>query len=285
MIDDTNIENLCYHCHNYYCDGEGKPRSYALEAVNQGITNLGFSPHSPLKFNNNYSISLNNMHKLMLDIDNLKAEFKGKIKIFKSIEADFIPFYTYSFNYLKNKWKLDYIIGSIHLVRNPENEKLLFIDGKPDNFRKNLKHVFDGNLNKAIECYYNQSIEMINSQKPDIIGHLDKIIINATKNGFDEKQKFYENLIDDLLSEIKNQKTIVEINLRAKYQNKWHSSNPGKLIIKKLIAENIPIIISTDAHKISQINLFYNDTFMELKKLGLKKLSKFHNSNWQSITI
>jgi len=285
MIDDANIENLCYHCHNYYCDGENSPRAYVLEAVNQGITDLGFSPHSPLKFNNNYSISLKNMHKLMVDIDDLKAEFGGKIKLFKSIEADFIPFYTYSFNYLKNKWKLDYIIGSIHLVRNPENEKLLFIDGNTDNFQKNINQVFDGNLNKAIESYYNQSIEMINTQKPDIIGHLDKIIINATKIGFDEKQKFYGNLIDSLLSEIKKQKTIVEINLRAKYQNKWHSTNPESSIIKKLIAENIPIIISTDAHKISQINLLYNETLKELKKMGLKKLSRFHNNNWQSFEI
>jgi histidinol-phosphatase (PHP family) len=221
----------------------------------------------------------------MREIEILQTKFNGKINIFKSIEADFIPFYTYSFKYLKENWNLDYIIGSIHLVRNPVNEKLLFIDGGIENFQRNLKVVFNGNVKKAVENYYLQSIEMIKSENPDIIAHLDKIIINSSKLGISEKSDWYISLIDELLMEIKNQNTIVEINTRAKYQAKWHDTNPGEKIIRKLISKNIPIIISTDAHKPAQLNLLYQETRNRLKNLNLKSQMRFVNNKWEEKKI
>ena len=46
-----------YHTHSTYCDGKASPREMVDFAVAHGFTALGFSGHSPLPFENTYSIT------------------------------------------------------------------------------------------------------------------------------------------------------------------------------------------------------------------------------------
>ena len=50
------MQNFNLHTHSVYSDGKSQPREIVEEALRQGLTTLGFSEHSPLPFDNNFSV-------------------------------------------------------------------------------------------------------------------------------------------------------------------------------------------------------------------------------------
>jgi histidinol-phosphatase (PHP family) len=105
---------------------------------------------------------------------------------------------TGDFMSFKEDCGLDYTIGSVHLVRNANDDRLWFIDGsKVESYDDGLKNIFQGDVRLAVTSYYEQLKRMILSQKPDIIGHFDKI--NATITGISKmKTGTYCDLLDTI---------------------------------------------------------------------------------------
>ena len=84
------MQNFNLHTHSIYSDGKSQPREIVEEAVRQGLTTLGFSEHSPLPFDNDFSVKEADMPCYVAEIAQLKAEFKGKIDIYCGLEADYL---------------------------------------------------------------------------------------------------------------------------------------------------------------------------------------------------
>ena len=72
------MQNFNLHTHSVYSDGKSQPREIVEEAVRQGFTTLGFSEHSPLPFDNNFSVKSADMPRYVAEIAQLKEEFKDK---------------------------------------------------------------------------------------------------------------------------------------------------------------------------------------------------------------
>ena len=113
------MHNFNLHTHSIYSDGKSQPREIVEEAVRQGLTALGFSEHSPLPFDNNFSVKAVDMPRYLAEIAQLKAEFKDKIDLYCALEADYITGVSETFAVTKEKYHLDYLIGGVHLVINP----------------------------------------------------------------------------------------------------------------------------------------------------------------------
>ena len=86
----TVMQNHNLHTHSIYSDGKSQPREIVEEAVRQGFSTLGFSEHSPLPFDNNFSVKSENMPHYVSEIAQLKEEFKDKIDIYCALEADYL---------------------------------------------------------------------------------------------------------------------------------------------------------------------------------------------------
>lgn len=110
------MQNFNLHTHSIYSDGKSQPREIVEEAVRQGLTTLGFSEHSPLPFDNNFSVKSADMPRYVAEIAQLKTEFKDKIDIYCGLEADYITGVSEPFAVTKEKYHLDYLIGGVHLV-------------------------------------------------------------------------------------------------------------------------------------------------------------------------
>ena len=124
------MQNFNLHTHSIYSDGKSTPREHVEEAVRQGLTRLGFSEHSPLPFDNNFSVKSDRMPDYIKEIAALKEEYKDRIEILCGLEADYITGVSESFALTKEKYQLDYLIGGVHLVGQSANpEELWFIDG------------------------------------------------------------------------------------------------------------------------------------------------------------
>ena len=284
MKDDKPIQNLCLHTHNIFCDGKQDINTLIRSAVEQGVTQIGVSSHAPIKISNKWSMSLEMIDKYSSEIAELKEVYKNKIEVFTSLEIDFIPEKSYSFDYFKQRMKLDYTIGSIHLVQHPTKDELWFIDGDKQESIDNMLRVFDGNVKQAIQSFFSQTREMIRSQKPDVLGHMDKVIMN-TGHLINVNEDWYLKEIKETLQEIKKHNVIVEANTRGIYKGKWGDTFPSTDILQKCHEMDIPVMISSDAHHSKELLLGYPETLAKLKQIGFKYIQGRINSNWGNFPI
>jgi histidinol-phosphatase (PHP family) len=278
------LKNLCYHTHNFFCDGKSDMREMVLSAINHNVTHIGISSHAPLKFPNEWNMKLSEIENYRQQIEQLQHEFNDKISIYKSLEIDYIPQHTYPFSFFTQKLSLDYTIGSVHIVRNPDNEKLWFIDGDKKQCLQSLNDVFYGDIRNAVETYFKQIAEMAQTQRPDIIGHFDKIVMN-TSELFDIESDWYREAVQNTLSIIAKSNSILEINTRGLYKQKWHDTFPSKSILKLANQLHIPIVISSDAHHSSEIIASYDFAYSTAIESGYSQEMMLVNHQWQPISI
>ena len=273
------------HTHTHFCDGSDEPEAYVKKAIELEFSSLGFSGHSPMPFENKYAIPADKLFAYIKEIDRLKQKYQGQINILKSLELDYIPGVTNDFEDISSKYDLDYTIGSVHLIGNQNTEHLWFTDGgSAIPYEKGLQQNYNGNIKLAVRDYYHQINEMIDTQKPNIIGHLDKVKMHNQNRFFREEESWYQKEIDQCLDLIKSQNCIVEVNTRGLYKKRSDSLFPGVEVLKKIKLLNIPITISTDAHKPEELALFIPETADLLKQIGFSKIMNFEN-DWLEIAL
>lgn len=254
-----------YHTHSTYCDGKDTLATYVKAAEERHFNQLGFSSHSPLPFENNFSILESRLTPYCEEIDQLQQQ--TSIQLLKALECEFVPGMSYDFQYLKQKWNLDYVIGGVHLVRPQHGDELWFIDGPDrDIYDQGLTQFFNRNIRLAVTAFWEQTFEMLETQQMDIIAHFDKIKMHNQHRFFQEDEKWYVTLADKALQLIKEYDVIVEINTRGLYKKRCDDFYPGTDLLLKARKLDIPVVISSDAHKADELDLYFNEAAAELKR-------------------
>jgi len=273
--------NFNFHQHSNFSDGAYPPEDYVKKAIALGFSAIGFTEHSPLPFDNPFSLKEENVEDYISTIDNLKTKFADKIKIYRALEMDYIPGMSTNFGYWKNKCNTDYLIGSVHLVSPPSNDELWFTDGpKHDIYDKGLEEFFDGNIQLAVRTYYHQVNKMIETQGFDVLGHFDKIKMHNQNRFFTEDEPWYQKLIDECLDLVKQKNLIVEVNTRGIYKKRSKSLFPDDVALEKVRKLQIPILLSSDAHQPSELNLGFAETKLKLIEIGFTELMFFNGETW-----
>jgi histidinol-phosphatase (PHP family) len=214
-------------------------------------------------------------------IQELKIKYAGQIEIFLSMEIDYIPGVSPAFSELKKNHKLDYVLGAVHLVKNPSGNDVWFIDGPVGNYDKGLTGIFHHDIRLAVKTYYAQLQEMLQTQKPDMVAHFDKVKMNNRQRYFQESDQWYKDLISETLEVIDQCGTIVEVNTRGIYTGKSKSLYPGIEVLQQCHEMHIPVTISADAHKPADINSYFSETEMILKEIGFKSIKIFTSGRWE----
>src|SRR5210317_1610860 len=162
---------------------------------------------------------------------------------------------------------------------------LWFIDG-PDSeiWKRGLENFFGNNIRKAVGAYYLQTMDMAETQKPDIIGHLDKIKMHNRGKYFSEDEKWYRKLVSETLEVIKENNCIVEVNTRGIYKKRSESLFPGEAILREMHEMNIPVTISSDAHKPDEVNLRIAESSKILLELGFEE-AFVYDSAWKAVKL
>jgi histidinol-phosphatase (PHP family) len=275
------------HTHSKFCDGKGEPEEFVREAIEKGFHSLGFSSHAPVPFKNNFAIR--DDQKLLeycTTIRNLQEKYNDQISILLALEIDYVEGITRNFNELRQTCRLDYTIGSVHLVKYGNDERLWFIDGpKAESYDEGLKNIFGGDIRLAVTAYYNQLDRMIRTQKPDIIGHFDKIKMHNQDRYFHEDEDWYRLLVMDLLETIGQSGGIIEVNTRGIYKKRCEELYPGQWILKEIVKKGLPITLSSDAHRPEEIDAYYAEALEILREIGFKKLVYRGEQGWEEQSI
>jgi len=261
-----------YHTHTHFCDGSDRPSEYASRAVAAGFSELGFSGHAPVPFNNGFAIAEEQLSAYCEEILALKSDFGHVLKIWLGLEIDYIPGVTKSFGYFRQRCNLDYVIGSVHLVKPAGSNDLWFIDGpEKKTYDDGLTALFGGDIRLAVSTYFHQLNEMITNQRPDIVGHADKIKMHNAGRYFNETEPWYQALIDETLALIKESGSIVEVNSRGLYKKRSPDFFPGETMLRKMKLLNIPLTISSDAHRPEELTLGLSEARQLVESLGFRQ--------------
>ena len=274
------------HQHSLFSDGAEVPEEYVKKAIELGFTSIGFTEHSPLPFDTPFSLKKEKVQEYITVIEFLKEKYNSKLNIYRALEMDFINDKSDDFDFWAKQCKTDYLIGSIHLVSTDDPDTLWFTDGPDIEIYDNgIKNLFGGDVKKAIKSFFHQSNQMIETQQFDIIGHFDKIKMHNTDRFFSDKDKWYRNLLDETLELIKEKDLIVEINTRGIYKKRSKYLFPDTYALQRVKDLQLPIIISSDAHKPEEINALFKTAVDQLLEIGFTEMMSFSNSHWHTIEL
>lgn len=267
-----------YHTHSNYCDGKATLREMVEFAVAHGFTELGFSGHCPLPFENTFSIT--DYEGYCNEVRALKEEYRDRIKIYLGLEIDYVPGMLEDFRPLIERGGLEYTIGSVHLIpasppaplrcnhsisavlSSPlgvlQGERgvdsrgevaLWMIDGsRYQTYDEGLMKHYGGDIRRGVKAYFHNENAMLEKNRPTIVGHPDKIVMHNRDRYFTEDEKWYRNLALETIHLIKELNLICEINTRGIYKGRHADYYPGKWLIEEMKQLRIPVIVSTDAH-------------------------------------
>lgn len=241
-----------FHTHSSYCDGKATLREMVDFAVAHGFTELGFSGHCPLPFENTFSIT--DYEDYCNEVRVLKEEYKDRIKIYLGLEIDYIPGMLEDFTPLIEQGGLEYTIGSIHLIPAEgiipmDANDLWMIDGsRYQTYDEGLMKHYGGDIKRGVTAYFHNENAMLEKNRPSIVGHPDKIVMHNRDRYFTEDEKWYRDLAFETIHLIKDLDLVCEINTRGIYKGRHADYYPGKWLIQEMKLLHIPVIVSTDAH-------------------------------------
>lgn len=248
-----------YHTHSHYCDGKVPMRQMVEAAVEKGIRILGFSGHSPLPYENSFSIR--DYAGYCHEVRSLREEFADRIELHLGLEIDYVPGLCEDFRPLVEQGGLEYTIGSVHLIPQPESveyirthpaeagDYLWMIDGaRYERYDDGLNRLFGGDIRRGVRAFFDQTNRMIDSQRPTIVGHFDKIVMNNKDRYFHYDEKWFLDLVHETVQLIHETGCICEVNTRGIYKGRHPDYYPARQTLRHMNTLGIPVIVSTDAH-------------------------------------
>ena len=107
-----------YHMHTPLCrHAVGEPSEYAAQAVALGLTEIGFSDHSPMRQDDfdNWRMRADQLDEYVGKIERARAMFP-QLTIKLALEVDYLPGHEPWIRELAARQPWDYLIGSVHYV-------------------------------------------------------------------------------------------------------------------------------------------------------------------------
>lgn len=266
-----------YHTHSHFSDGAESPEAMLRHAIDLGLTAYGVADHAPiLKYGKKWNMSYDKQQEYTATLQELKQKYQANIKVYCSLEIDYIPdVVNPKSDYLPHQL-MDYTVGSIHYLGRLKNGNLEGFELLGKELQFGLHQYYKGNAMKLVEDYYQNIRDMITYFTPTIIGHLDRIrLINREQIYFKESDHWYQDEIKETLKVLANTSSIMEINTKSVYSGVNQEPYPSYAVIQQANKLNIPMLLSSDAHQSQYITASFSDIY--------DKLNDYEIQNWAKI--
>ncbi len=275
IISDSDWYN--FHSHSEFCDGRDSMKTIAAEAERLGFFDWGFSPHGPISVESPCNMSPDDMEAYRAETERLSS-LHPAMRISCGLEADYISEHEGPFQ-MKEKYPwLDYLIGSVHFVPTQKGNSV-DIDGSPARFAERLESEFEGDLEYVVRTFWNQTVEMIKKGGFDIVGHIDKVALNASSVSAEiEMTPWYRDLADEAMEVAIASGKAVEINTKQRLTTGRFFPHPRYWA--RLSRAGVPMPINSDTHYASKAD----ESRIEAKRL-LKAITALDSEEGLTLTV
>jgi histidinol-phosphatase (PHP family) len=271
-----------FHSHSVFCDGKALPEEFIKRAIEKGFPAYGCSSHAPVPFDSVWNMQPAKLPEYFRELNRIRKLYSGEIQVYTGLEVDYIEgIWGCQASGLRTTIP-DFLIGSVHYIGQYNNGSYFCFDGGPEAFFRGIEQIYQNDFKKAISAYYHSVIGMAETDRPDIIGHLDKIKMhNSIRPYLSEEDKWYTNLVEDTLEVILQNGCMVEVNTRGLYKHNPPILYPGPWILKRLQQKKIPVVISSDAHHPDEIESGFGSAAALLHDIGFKTVMVLLDGKWQ----
>lgn len=272
-----------YHSHCSFCDGKAPMEDFIREAIRQGFVSYGISSHAPLPFSTRWTLEQEDVVRYLQEFDRLKSIYDSQIELYIGMEVDYLDTNSHPNSAFFKTLPLDYKIGSVHLLHGISGE-VVDIDTPGEIFRESVRSSLGGDLKKVVLAYFDKLMIMLETGGFDIVGHADKISMNANycRPGI-TSEKWYLDKINEYFGLIAEKEVMVEVNTKA-----WRQTGiffPNVEHFSRLKERNIPLVVNSDAHFPEKINEGRMEALSALAETGIKSVRQLQSGVWNDVEI
>lgn len=255
----TKIQPFSYHTHTIFSDGDNTVSEMLQQAVQLGWEEIGISDHMVIhpRWKESYSWKTLSEKYRSIYYDDFDAfyEYAARniehirtvaysfpLKVRVGFEVDYFPLPEWQDNFVKLRDKLDadYLITGNHFLLNEQGDDLT-------NSRDFEKHYPDVEMQrKVISRHFDTLIEAIKSGFFDFAAHIDymrKVDICGFDGFKTERRRVIKALAESGMA----------YELSTKGFRKSGDFYPVRWMLEELKEYNVPVVISDDAHRISEL--------------------------------
>ena len=264
------------HAHTQFCDGKNTAEEMVLGAIASGCEVLGFSSHSPLPFDNDWSMTEASVLQYRAEVLRLKEKYKDQIDVLLGIEYD-------SFS-VCSKEGYDYILGSVHHVC--KDGTYIPVDCDLTLVTAEVERLFGGNY-LAYACeYYEQMYTLKKNTNCNIVGHFD-LLTKYNEDGItiDELSPIYRDAALSALDAVLKDDLIIEINTGAISRGYRKTPYPAPFILKFISERKGRVMLNSDSHAANTVLYFYKEAVEYAKSCGIKELTIYQNGKFVPFAI
>lgn len=259
-------------------------RELVQAAVDYGFESFGISSHAPLPFDPSWSMKPDQVHAYNKTFALLKEEYADQIDLYKGLELDYVRGLNHVHSPVINQLKAEYLIGSVHVIGAFDDGEYCAIDGDLDKFKRGVAQFYGGDMKRATRDYFQLNMEMVDQGGIDIIGHMDKVVVVASKCGFQlQEESWYSAMLCELLELCRQQGTIVEINTKSREREGIFF--PSHKHFKLLKESGVQLMVNTDCHRVEQMCVGMDEAYTLLLEVGIKECMYRKQNNWVSAPI
>jgi histidinol-phosphatase (PHP family) len=240
-----------------FCEhAEGTLRAVVEAAVTAGMATVGLSEHAPRSEDRFLYPSERQkgftVGRLQSDFDAyvaeakaLAQEFSDRVEILVGFEAEVVPAASYADQMLalKEKYALEYMVGSVHYVGEIQ------IDGTLEEFHAAV--AASGGIESLAVRYYDTVADMAARLKPEVVGHLDLIRRNAPV-GADLQTAAIAAAADRALQSVKESGAILDLNT-AGWRKGLGNPYPEPRLVRQAQELGIAFCFGDDSHGPTQV--------------------------------
>ena len=254
------LQNL--HTHTTFCDGKNSPREVLDIAIKKGFDSIGFSGHTVMTYSPFSRVTYESTAAYKKEINALKKEYEGKIKVFLGLEFDMFSDDDYS--------GLDYTIGSVHYLK--IGDQYIGFDRDIPSMQNVIDEHFGGNGMDFAKSYYRHLARLPEFYNYDIIGHFDLVNKHGRNASFfDSESKEYQSAAIEAAEALAGKIPFFEVNTGCIPRGYRDFPYPAPFIVKELKRLGFGAVITSDCHNADYLDAGFDAGRELLLSCGFKE--------------